>query len=407
MSRSRYVLLASLLGLLPMLLPLSVDASVPLVPAIASHFITETASVQFSLSAMVLGIAVGQLIYGPLSDRFGRKPVILLGIASYAATTLACSNAPTIEVLIGLRFLQGFFACSGVIVARAVIRDLFDREAGARLFALMMGIHGIMPTIAPGLSGWLSAAYGWQSVFWAMAGFAAFSGLAILLGLAETNTNTERQSLHPRTIAANYRQVFGVRSFLCYGVCGSFMYGALMAYFAGAPVGLIQYLGLSPLQFGIAMAVPMVSYIIAQVVVARVAHQVGIDGMIRNGAILAAIAGVVMLAFVLLGKVTVYTLMGPVVLLLVSLAFIVPGTTAGAMSPFTQIAGAASSLLGFVQFLAAATATTVIGLMNDGTPLPMAIVICTCTFLTLILYLVLVRPLRHSPGHRSSASSSN
>ena len=131
MSRSRYVLLASLLGLLPMLLPLSVDASVPLVPAIASHFITETASVQFSLSAMVLGIAVGQLIYGPLSDRFGRKPVILLGIASYAATALACSNAPTIEVLIGLRFLQGFFACSGVIVARAVIRDLFDREAGA------------------------------------------------------------------------------------------------------------------------------------------------------------------------------------------------------------------------------------------------------------------------------------
>ena len=180
-----------------------------------------------------------------------------------------------------------------------------------------------------------------------------------------------------------------------------------MAYFAGAPVGLIQYLGLSPLQFGIAMAVPMVSYIIAQVVVARVAHQVGIDGMIHTGTILAAIAGIVMLAFVLLGKVTVYTLMGPVVLLLVSLAFIVPGTTAGAMSPFAQIAGAASSLLGFVQFLAAATATTVIGLMNDGTPLPMAIVICTCTFLTLILYLVLVRPLRRSPGNRSSASSSN
>ena len=381
-----------------MLLPLSVDASVPLVPAIASHFVTETASVQFSLSAMILGIAVGQLIYGPLSDRFGRKPVILLGIAAYAATAVACAGAPTIEALIGLRFLQGFFACSGVIVARAVIRDLFDREAGARLFALMMGIHGIMPTIAPGVSGWLTGAYGWQSVFWAMAGFAAFAGLTILFGLAETNTDTERRSLHPRTIAANYRQVFGVRSFLCYAVCGSFMYGALMAYFAGAPVGLIQFLGLSPLQFGIAMAVPMVSYIIAQVIVARVAYRVGIDGMIRTGAALAAIAGIGMLAFVLSGNITVYTLMGPVVLLLVSLSFIVPGTTAGAMSPFAHIAGAASSLLGFVQFLAAAAATTAIGLMNDGTPLPMAVVICTCTFSTLILYVVLVRPLRRTPS---------
>ncbi|MGB0629402.1 MAG: multidrug effflux MFS transporter [Alphaproteobacteria bacterium] len=396
MSRGRYALLAAMLGLLPMLLPLSVDASVPLVPAVAAYFATGTASVQFSLSAVVLGIAIGQLVYGPLSDRFGRKPVILGGICAYVVVAVACANAVSIEALIALRFLQGFFACSGVIVARAVIRDLFDREAGARLFALMMGIHGIMPTIAPGVSGWLTGSYGWQAVFWAMAGFAAFTGLAILFGLAETNAGSDKRSLHPKTVVTNYRQVLRERSFLCYAVCGSFMYGALMAYFAGAPVGLIQYLGLSPLQFGIAMAVPMVGYIGAQIAVARIAHRVGINGLIHTGAVMAAIAGIGMLAFVVSGNITVYTLMGPVVLLLVSLSFIVPGTTAGAMSPFAHMAGAASSLLGFIQFLAAAAATTAIGLLNDGTPLPMAAMICGCTLSTLLLYLILIRPLRRA-----------
>lgn len=396
MSRGRYALFAALLGLLPMLLPLSVDGSVPLVPAIANHFATGTASVQFSLSAVVLGIAIGQLVYGPLSDRFGRKPIILLGISAYVATAAACANAASIEALIALRFLQGFFACSGVIVARAVIRDLFDREAGARLFALMMGIHGIMPTIAPGISGWLTGTYGWQAVFWAMAGFAALAGMAILFGLAETNTGSDGRSIHPKAVVSNYREVLREPSFLRYAVCGSFMYGALMAYFAGAPVGLIQYLGLSPLQFGIAMAVPMIAYIAAQIAVARIAHRFGIDRMIRTGSILATIAGIGMLSFVLSGTITVYTLMGPVVLLLVSLSFIVPGTTAGAMSPFARMAGAASSLLGFIQFLAAAAATAVIGLLNDGTPLPMAVMISVCTLSTLVLYLVLVRPLERA-----------
>ena len=150
MTRWRYALLAGLLGLLPMLLPLTVDGSLPLISAVPAYFQTSTASVQYSLSAAVLGIALGQLVYGPLSDRFGRKPVLIGGISLYIATAIACSMAASIGELIGLRFLQGFFACSGIIVARAVVRDLFDREDAARLFALMMGIHGIMPTIAPG-----------------------------------------------------------------------------------------------------------------------------------------------------------------------------------------------------------------------------------------------------------------
>jgi DHA1 family bicyclomycin/chloramphenicol resistance-like MFS transporter len=173
------------------------------------------------------------------------------------------------------------------------------------------------------------------------------------------------------------------------------MYGALMAYFAGAAVGLIQYLGLSPVEFGIAMAVPMIFYMVAQIGVARIAPGIGMDRMILVGVIMAATAGIGMLVFVTSGIINVYTLMGPVVLILTSLAFISPGTTAGAMSPFAHMAGAASSLLGFIQFVAAATSTAVIGVLNDGTPDPMAAVICICTVCALIAYLTLVRRLAH------------
>ncbi len=404
MSRGRYAFLAGLLGLLPMLLPLSVDGSVPLVPAVAEYFTTSTASVQYSLSAVVLGIAFGQLVHGPLSDRVGRKPVIIGGILLYAATAVACALVDSIEALIALRFLQGLFACSGVIVARAVIRDLFDREAGARLFALMMGIHGIMPTVAPGISGWVTQEYGWRAVFWVMAAFGLFSALAVVFGLAESNTARSPDAVRPAVLLRNYRAILRDRAFRSYAVCACFMYGALMAYFAGAPVGLIQYLGLSPVEFGIAMAVPMIFYMTTQIAVARIAQGIGMDRMIRVGVVIAATAGIGMLVFVLSGNINVYTLMGPVVLVLTSLAFITPGTTAGAMSPFAHMAGAASSLLGFIQFLAAALATALIGLLNDGTPVPMAVIICVCTVCAAIAYVVLVRPLSR-PGNRSAPAA--
>lgn len=391
----RYAFLAGLLGLLPMLLPLTVDGSLPLISAVPADFRTSTAAVQYSLSAAVLGIALGQLVYGPLSDRFGRKPILVVGISLYVTTAMACSVAANIEQLVVLRFLQGFFACSGIIVARAVIRDLFDRESAARLFALMMGIHGIMPTIAPFVSGWVTQEYGWRAVFWVMAGFAFFTLVCVLFGLSETNRTRTRNAVQPSVLFRNYREILRNRAFRYYATCACFMYGALMAYFAGAPVGLIQYLGLTPVEFGIAMAVPMVFYMTAQIGVARIASGIGMDRMIRVGVIIAMIAGIGMLVFVTSGMINVYTLMGPVVLVLTSLAFISPGTTAGAMSPFAHMAGAASSLLGFIQFVAAATTTALIGLFNDGTPYPMAVTICVCTVCAMIAYLTLVRRLAH------------
>ena len=397
MTRGRYALLAGLLGMLPMLLPLSMDASLPTLPAIAAHFGSSVTAAQYSFSALVFGVAIGQLVYGPLSDRFGRRPVILCGVFCYAAASVACAQSVSVEMLIGLRFLQGFFACSGVIVARAVIRDTFDREDGARLFALMMGIHGIMPTIAPGVGGWLTQAYDWQSVFYAMAGFGACTFLAILFGLTESRGDRPPRSIRPAGILRNYREILCNRNFRCYAICACFMFGALMAYFAGAPVGLIQFLGLEPAVFGIAMAVPMIAYIISQITVGRIAQRLGIGRMIRIGVLLASIAGSGMLALVLCGIVNLYTLIGPVVLLMISMSFVSPSTTAGAMSPFSQTAGAASSLLGFIQFGAGAVSAAIVGLLNDGTPLPMAAVICGSTICALIAWRVLVRPL-HRPA---------
>ncbi len=398
MTRGRYALLAGLLGLLPMLLPLSVDGSLSSLPATAAYFGSTTAAAQFSFTAVVLGIAVGQLVYGPLSDRFGRKPVILAGVALYAATSAICAQADSIETLICLRFLQGFFACSGVIVARAVIRDRFDREAGARLFALMMGIHGIMPTIAPGISGWLVQASGWHAVYYAMAGFGVATFVIMLVGMRESNDAPQPDALRPRRLLATYASILRDGTFRSYATCACFMYGALMAYFAGAPVGLIQYLGLEPAVFGVAMALPMAAYIVSQITVARYAPRLGMNRMIRIGVTLASAAGIGMLGLVLADIVNLYTLIGPVIVVLISLSFITPSTTAGAMSPFPHSAGAASSLLGFIQFGAGAAATAIVGSLNDGTPLPMAAVICASVLCSLVAWALLVRPLHRPPA---------
>ncbi len=394
MSQGRYAFLALLLGLLPMLMPLSVDGSVALMPAVATYFSAGIEPVQMSLSSLVLGVAVGQLVYGPLSDRYGRKPIILFGILCYSLFAAICSQAPNVESLIFLRFLQGFFACSGVIVARAVIRDLFDREAGARLFALIMGIHGIMPTIAPAVSGWMTEEFGWQSVFWAMSLFGMLTGLAILLGLSETNSQKNPKALNLKSMVCNFGEIINNRNFRSHAVCASFMYGALMAYYAGAPVCLIEYLGLTPKVVGMVMAVPMVFYCIAQITVARFVHVVGIQQLIRVGTCIGSLASAALLLFVLCGQINVYTLMGPIVVILVALAFVVPSTTAGAMSPFAKIAGAASSLLGFIQFLAAAGGMFLIAVLNDGTPLPMAGVIFVCAVGAFVSYFSFIRTLR-------------
>ena len=393
MTRSEYLLLAAILGLLPMLLPMSVDGSLAILPALEDHFGAGPSAVQLSLSAVVAGIAAGQLVYGPLSDRFGRKSVIVGGLLAYLAATLACSAATSMEALTGLRFLQGFFACSGIIVARAVIRDLFNDEAGARLFALMMGIHGIMPAIAPGLSSWIGQEWGWQTVFVAMAGFALIVAVTVVAGLPETLQNRNPGSVRMRTMLLNYQHILGNRAFRANTACACFLYGSLFAYFAGAPTVFIRFLELGPLEFGVALATPMIAYVVIQVVVARFVYRLGLDRMIWIGCGIAILAGTGMVLFVVSGLANVYTLTGPVTLVLVAHAFINPAIATGAISPFAHAAGTASSLLGFIQFLAAAAMTAIVGMLDDGTPLPMAAGICMSSFGVLAVYLFLVRPL--------------
>lgn len=399
MTRGRYALLAAVLGLLPMLLPLSVDGSLAMLPALGAHFASPPSVVQLSLSAVVAGIAAGQLFYGPLSDAVGRKPVILGGLAAYLAATAVCAASTSVEMLVASRFLQGFFACSGVIVARAVIRDLFDREDGARLFALMMGVHGVMPMVAPGVSGWIGEEWGWRTVFAVMAAFSALVAVAVLAGLRETLPAGERSRVRLRPLAGAYLQILSNREFRANTACSCFLYASLFAYFVGAPVGFIRFLGLGPAEFGAAMAVPMLAYVITQMTVARMIHRLGLDRLVRIGTGIAIAAGTAMVLFVLLDMVDVYTLTGPITFILVAHAFIVPTITVGAIAPFAHSAGAASSLLGFIQFLAAAAMTAVMGMLDDGTPLPMAAAICICSFGVLLVYL---GPVRSLPGRGAS-----
>ena len=387
----RRALLAGLLALLPMLLPLSVDGSLALIPDIAAYFNTGFSAAQYTLSAIVAGMAIGQLIYGPLSDRYGRKPVIMGGVACYTLAAAACTLATSIETLTLIRFFQGFFACSGVIVARAVIRDLFDREPGAQMFALMMGLHGFMPAVAPGIGGLIGQTWGWQAVFLTMAAFGIFTLSAIGLGLRESSPHRDGRAINPGALARNIGHILGNRSFRSYLACASLAYGAMFAYFAGAPVGLIHFLGLEPQEYGIAMAFPMVAYIIAQLLVARTIRRVGLERTVRRGIAMLLTAGVSATCFLVLEFVNLYTLIGPVMVMMVAHAYVIPVTTAGAVSPFPHMAGTASSVLGFVQFMSGAIVTALVGLFADGTPAPMTGAMLFCALGAALAWAALVR----------------
>ncbi len=386
-----YVLLAVILAMLAMFLPLTVDGSIPIIPEIAHHFGASSSNAQFTLSAVVLGIAVGQLVYGPLSDRFGRKPVILAGVLLYIVAAMACTMVSSIEILILIRFLQGCFACAGIIVARAIIRDLFNRESGARLFSLMMSIHGVMPAAAPGFCGWVGQSWGWETVFLVMAAFGGCTFLAVVFGLAESNRQPDSGATNPVAMLQTYGRILGHPVFRAYVSCACFAYACLFAYFAGAPIGLIQYLALEPSEYGVAMAVPMLAYIATQFMVFRIITRLGMARTLGTGIILLLLSGVSAVTIVITGAVTVYSLIAAVVVLMMAIAFITPVTTAGAIAPFPHNAGAASSLLGFLQFLAASLVTAGIGLFSDGTPWPMACALLSCAAGAAIVWLARVR----------------
>ncbi len=383
--------LTALLAALTALGPLSTDMYLASLPAMTRALATDVASVQLTLSVFLAGFALSQLFYGPLSDRFGRKPVLLAGLLLFAAAGIACALAASIEALIAARFVQALGACAGVVLARAIVRDLHEREHAARMLSYIAAAMGLAPAVAPVIGGYLHVAFGWQATFYALAGTGAALAAAVALLLGETNRQPDPLALRPRRLAANFAGLMRSRAFLGYALMLGFGYAGLFSFISGSSFVLVDVFGVAEDAYGYHFTAIVVGYIIGTTLGGRYSLRLGLDAVLGLGAGTVAAAGLGMALLAWGGAHHPATVTGPMIAYMVGLGMVLPQGMAGALSPFPRTAGAAAALAGFIQIMLAAAVGTVVGHLHDGSELPMASAIGFAGLATLATYRLLVR----------------
>ena len=383
--------LAALLALTTVATATGIDGVLPLMPAIAAAFGADQAAVQLTLSMFMLGVAVGQLVHGPFSDRFGRKPAIVVGLLLNAAATAACALSTSIEMLMVFRFVHGIAASSGWLVARAVIRDRHERADAARVISVMMIFHGLSPLIAPILGAYLTVAYGWQAMFVFLSVYAAIITLVFAVLFKETIREKDLRALRPGPILRNFAEVARSRPFWAYAACATAAYGILFAFLGNSAHVIITYFGESETRYGYMFAGCMVGSMTGMIAGARLVGRFGVDRLLRWGVGGATFFGLVLAALAWAKIDHWLAVVGPMLFCMISFAFIFPQSIAGALQPFPHIAGAASSLVGFTQQIIGAATGIAVAALSDGTQLSLANGVLFWSLFALAAYWLAVR----------------
>jgi MFS transporter, DHA1 family, multidrug resistance protein len=389
MLRPDTLALTALLALLTAVGPMSVDLYLPSLPQIGRVFDATVPQVQLTLSGYLLCFAAGQIVYGPVSDHVGRKPVLLTALSLYVAVCLGCVFATSIEMLIALRCLQALGVAGAPVLARAMVRDLYHGVRAGRELARMGSITALAPVVAPSLGGVLQSAFGWQAAFVAMAALGLGAILLVMRFLPETmNRPAVAGALSLSSIVRNYGIFIRHRTYRLYLAIVAASYGGLFAWISGSSFVLQDLYALSPLVFGLVFALATLGYGAGTLLAAKLVGRIGIDRTIVCGGAALAAGGLAMAAAVALGATSPFALLVPMALYLCGLGLAMPQSMAGALMPFPERAGAASSLLGFLQQAIASSIGIVVGQMLGSSALPLALVIATMGCLALALALI-------------------
>jgi MFS transporter, DHA1 family, multidrug resistance protein len=347
---------------------------VPSVPAIASGLHTSIKLVQFTFVAYLLAFAASTLVLGPLSDRFGRRRILVCGLVVCALSSIACAAAPTIEVLIAARFLQGIGGCAGMVLGRALTRDLWAPRAAARIIAGRVIASTLMQALAPVLGGYLQVWFGWRANFVAVLALSCVAVVLVVCSLPG-GTAIARQSAERWGMLAGYRTLLVARRFVGYALSGAGAHAGFHIFAAGAPAILIGKFGLTPEQYGYWAALPPLGFILGSFVSKRLTGPLGIDGVIRVGMIVLVPAGLVMVALALAHVSHALTVVGPMIFVCCGSGLITSNAAIGSLGNNPSVVGAASGLGSFIQMAGAACATAALSLGPSGSPLVLASVI--------------------------------
>lgn len=355
-----------------MLQPLSTDLYLPSLPHLAAGFATTPAEIQQTLSLFVVGFGSAQLIGGPLSDRYGRRPVMLAGLAFYVLASFACASAPTLGWLIAARFLQAVGCCTAVVVARAIVRDAHSPAEGARVIARASSLLAFAPLLGPIAGGYLQVAFGWRAAFVTLATLGTLLALAALWRLRETNAALNPEATRPGSLLRIYARIAASPGFWAYAGPGALSYGAIFLFISGSSFVLISLLGVPTQTYGYLFALGVIGYLCGTLVCRRLLGRIGMARTLALGTRIGLLGAIVFFALVMAGIANPALVVAAQFFTMLAHGINFPCAQAGSVAPFPAEAGAAAGLFGAATMFAALLAGLWIGASHDGTLMPLA-----------------------------------
>ncbi|NQD72372.1 multidrug effflux MFS transporter [Sphingobacterium shayense] len=385
-----------ILGLLSAIGPFSIDMYLPAFKIIATDFDTSVDLVQYSLTSFFIGIAFGQLIYGPLLDRYGRKKPLLVGLVIYIIATFLCIFTRDIENLILLRFFQALGSCAGMVAARAMIQDYYQPREAARVFSLLMLVIAISPILAPSAGAFLMNHFDWHYIFISLLMIGVIILLATFFKLPESYPGNKDFSLRPAAITKNFWTVFTNKTFFSYSMVGSIASSGLYAYLAGSSFVMQEQYGLTQSEYGLAFAFVASAMILATQVNRVILKRWTSPQISRIANIWQALVALTLFAFLLCDLLTFPILLILIFFYLMGHGFIFPNTSAMALSPFKSLAGSASALLGCIQMAIGALTSGLVSFFHNNTAYPMICVMAAAAVGSLLISILAAKPAEHT-----------
>ncbi|MEV7614541.1 multidrug effflux MFS transporter [Streptomyces sp. NPDC089799] len=394
-ARRTGLLVTFVLGGLSALPPLSMDMYLPALPQVTTALNSPAATIQLTLTACLAGMAVGQLVIGPMSDKWGRKRPLTIGMVMYVLATAVCAFAPTAGMLIGFRLLQGLAGSAAIVIARAIVRDLYDGVEMARFFSTLMLISGVAPIVAPLIGGQVLRFSDWRGVFLVLTAVGTLLTVVMWRGLGETLPPERR---HTGGIGAALRTMRGLvadRGFAGYMLTGGFAFAVLFAYISASPFVVQEIYGASPQTFSLLFGLNSVGLIAAgQINGKLLVGRVSLDKVLAVGlaVITAASVALLLMSSGVFGKVGLVPVAAALFAVMSAMGIVLPNTNALALMRTPHAAGSASALLGTSSFLVGAVASPLVGIAGEDTAVPMAVVQLTCALLAVACFAALGRP---------------
>ena len=406
MTKKRKFITILVLGMITAIGPFSIDMYLPAFADIAADLHTTVAHITLSLSSFFIGISLGQFIYGPLLDRFGRKKPLLIGLSLYLLASVMCALAQSADMLIALRLLQALGGCAGMVASRAMVRDLFSVEENAKVFSMLMLVVGVSPILAPTLGGFVTAEFSWHYVFVILAVMSLVMILSVYFGLPESRKADPDYSLKPKSIINNFWTVLQEPQFYTYAFTGAVAAAGLYAYVAGSPTVFLQIFKVTEKQYGLIFALVAGGLILATQINSLLLRRFKSEQIIPVALGIQSLAGISLFVGSLTGWIGI---LGTILLLLVYLScqgFTFPNSSALSMAPFAKNAGSASALMGGVQMGIGAVTSAIVSMLSNGTAMPMTGVMACCALSSFTILMVGSRIIRYKASKELVAEES-